>query len=285
MSTNRELKYQHSFAIFVTALGYIEANICENVSQEEIAAACYVSLSSLQKLWKYCTHYSLKEYISKRKLTLAGRDLLMEGSSVLDVAMKYGYNSHEVFTRAFTKVWGISPSKFKKHWRGSCELYPRLNSEYAERNDHMENMRVKKYDISEFYDYLKSQKGTYVLCFDIQQLMHTNETLGREAGDKVILEAFRRINSAAEDNMTCLRLGGDEFAMITESNDTEYVSSIADRVLSQNGGTVSYSGGEVAVSMRCGAVKIGEHLRYSVLCRDFNEVINKARLSGKFEFI
>ena len=285
MSIDRELKYENSFAIFVTALGYIETNICENVSQEEIAAACYVSLSSLQKLWKYCTHYSLKEYISKRKLTLAGRDLLMEGSSVLDIAMKYGYNSHEVFTRAFTKVWGVSPSKFKKQWKGSCELYPRLNSEYAERTDNMENMRVKKYDISEFYDYLKSQKGTYVLCFDIQQLMHINETLGREAGDKVILEAFRRINGAAEDNMTCLRLGGDEFAMITESSDTEHVNSIADRVLSQNGGTVPYSGGEVAVSVRCGAVKIGEHLKYSVLCKDFNEVINKARLSGKFEFI
>lgn len=285
MSTDKELKYKHSFAIFVTALEYIEANICENMSQEQIAAACYISLSSLQKLWKYCTHYSLKEYISKRKLTLAGRDLLMEDSSVLDVAMKYGYNSHEVFTRAFTKVWGVSPSKFKKQWKGSCELYPRLNSEFAERNDHMENMRVKKYDISEFYDYLKSQKGTYVLCFDIHRLMHINETLGREAGDKVILEAFRRINSAADDNMTCLRLGGDEFAMITECSDTEYISEIADRVLSQNGETVSYSGGEVAVSVRCGAVKIGEHLKYSVLCRDFNEVINKARMSGKFEVI
>lgn len=285
MSTDREQKHGHSFAVFVTALEYIEANICENLSQEQIAAACYVSLSSLQKLWKYCTHYSLKEYISKRKLTLAGRDLLMEDGSVLDAAMKYGYNSHEVFTRAFTKVWGVSPSKFKKQWKGSCELYPRLNSEYAERNDHMENMRVKKYDISGFYDYLKSQTGTYVLCFDIQGLMSINENLGREAGDKVILEAFRRINEAADDNMTCLRMGGDEFAMITESSDTEYVSSIADRALSHNGETVPYSGGDAAVSMRCGAVKIGEHLKYSVLCRDFNEVINKARLSGKFEVI
>ena len=285
MSTDKELRYEHSFAVFVTALEYIEAQICENLSQEQIAAACYVSLSSLQKLWKYCTHYSLKEYISKRKLTLAGRDLLMEDSSVLDIAMKYGYNSHEVFTRAFTKVWGVSPSKFKKQWKGSCGLYPRLNSQYVERIDYMENMRVKKYDISEFYDYLKSQAGTYVLCFDIQNLMYINEHLGREAGDKVILEAFSRINRAADDNMTCLRLGGDEFAMITESSDAEYVSSIADRVLSLNGETVSYCGGEAAVSVRCGAVKIGEHLKYSVLCRDFNEVINKARMSGKFEFI
>ena len=282
MSTDKE---QNSFAVFVTALEYIEAHICENLSQEQIAAACYVSLSSLQKLWKYCTHYSLKEYISKRKLTLAGRDLLMRDGSVLDIAMKYGYNSHEVFTRAFTKVWGVSPSKFKKQWKGSCGLYPRLNTEYAERNDYMENTRVKKYDISEFYDYLKSQAGTYVLCFDIQGLMSINENLGREAGDKVILEAFSRINRAADDNMTCLRMGGDEFAMITESSDTEYVSSIADRVLSHNGETVPYSGGDVAVSVHCGAVKMGDKPKYSVLCKNFDEVTDKARLSGKLEFI
>lgn len=282
MSTENEQKYDHSFAVFVTALEYIEARLCEDISQEEIAAACYVSLSSLQKLWKYCTHFSLKEYISKRRLTLAGRDLLGGDISVLDIAMKYGYNSHEVFTRAFTKVWGVSPSKFKKQWRGSCGLCPPLNPEYVERND---SMRVKKYDISEFYDYLKSQAGTYVLCFDIQNLMVVNNDLGRDAGDKSILEAFRRINEAAEENMTCLRMGGDEFAMITESSDAEEVSRIADKVLSRNGSKVPYSGGEVAVSMRCGAVKIGEHLKYSVLCKDFNEVINKARQSGKLEFI
>lgn len=285
MHTDRERNYPHSFAVFVTALEYIEARLCEELSQEEIAAACYVSLSSLQKLWKYCTHFSLKEYISKRRITLAGRDLLLYNSSVLEIAMKYGYQSHEGFTRAFTKVWGVSPSQFKKQWRGSCELYPRLNAEYIERSDLMDQMRVKKYDISEFYDYLKSQTGTYVLCFDIQNLMYVNENLGREAGDKAILEAFRRINAAAAEHMTCLRMGGDEFAMITESGDAAYISAIADSVLSLNGTAVPYSGGEVAVSLRCGAVKIGEHLKYSVLCSDFNKVINKARISGKFELI
>lgn len=282
MANDNAQKYDHGFAVFVTALEYIEARLCEDISQEEIAAACCVSLSSLQKLWKYCTHFSLKEYISKRRLTLAGRDLLSGDTSVLDIAMKYGYNSHEVFTRAFTKVWGVSPSKFKKQWRGSCGLCPPLNPEYIERNDYM---RVKKYDIREFYDYLKSQAGTYVLCFDIQNLMTVNDTLGREAGDKSILEAFRRINEAAEENMVCLRMGGDEFAMITESSDPEFVSSIADKVLSQNGGKVPYTGGDVAVSIRCGAIKIGDKLRYSVLCDDFNEAINKARISGKLEFI
>ena len=212
---------------------------------------------------------------------MAGRYLLSEDVSVLDAAMKFGYNSHEVFTRAFTKIWGISPSRFKKEWRGDCKLYPPLNPEYVERND---LMRVKKYDISEFYDYLKSQAGTYVLCFDIENLHPVNLKLGREAGDKCILEAFRRINEAADDKVS-LRMGGDEFAMITESDDTAEVTALAQKVLSQNGGKVPYPGGEVAVSLRCGAIKISEHLKYSVLCSDFNTVIERARVSGMIEFI
>lgn len=282
MAADTEHRFEHGFTTFVTALDYIESHLCEDISQEDIAAACYVSLSSLQKVWKYCTHFSLKDYITKRRLTLAGRLLLSEDISVLDAAMKFGYNSHEVFTRAFTKVWGISPSKFKKQWKGDCGLYPPLNPEYVERND---RMRVQKYDIREFYDYLRSQAGTYVLCFDIQNLMVINDDLGREAGDKAILEAFRRINENAEKNMICLRLGGDEFAMITESNDTAAVIFIAEKVLDQNGGKVPYSGGEVSVSLRCGAIMIGEHLKYSVLCSDFNTVMEKARFSGKIEFM
>ncbi len=274
--------YENSFILFVTALDYIEAHLTEDFSQNDIASNCYCSLSSLQKTWKYCTHLSIKEYITKRRITLAGKDMLQNDISVLDAAMKYGYNSHEVFTRAFTNVWGISPSRFKKEWKGNAILYPRLNPEYLEGDVIMNN---KKFDVSEFYDYLRSQSGTYVLCFDVQNLMVINNELGNKAGDMVLIEAFRRINEAADENMLCLRMGGDEFVMITESFDKEYVISIAEKVIIHNGEKTSYSGGEVAVSMRCGAIIIDKKLKYSKLCNDFNEVMEKARNSGKVEFI
>jgi AraC family transcriptional regulator len=274
--------YENSFILFVTALEYIESHLTDEFSQEDIAANCYCSLSSLQKTWKYCTHLSLKEYITKRRITLSGRDILQNDISVLDAAMKYGYNSHEVFTRAFTKVWGISPSRFRKEWKGNALLYPKLNPEYLEGEVTMTN---KKYDVTEFYDYLRSQAGTYVLCFDVANLMPVNENLGREAGDKVLIEAFRRINEAAEENMLCVRMGGDEFVMITESSDEELITKIAEKVLSQNGEKTKYSGGEVAVSLWCGAMKLDKKLKYSKLCIDFEAAVNKARSSGKFEII
>lgn len=273
---------ENSFIMFVTALDYIEEHLTEEFSQEDIADRCCCSLSSLQKTWKLCTHMSIKEYVSKRRLTMAGRELLA-GMSVLDAALKYGYNSHEVFTRAFSKVWGISPSRFKKEWKGECGLCPKLNPDYLE-GDEIMNYNIKKFDVRDFYDYLVSQAGTYVLCFDVNNLMWINEHQGFEAGDKVIVEAFKRIDEAAGADRVCLRLGGDEFVMITESNDRKEVEELADKVLSKNGLTVPYSKGDVEVSMRAGAVMIGERLKYSVLCEDFNEVLDMARKSGRIEF-
>ncbi|MBO6140365.1 MAG: diguanylate cyclase [Ruminococcus sp.] len=275
---------ENSFTLFITALEFIENHLTDEFSQEDIAASCYCSLSSLQKTWKFCTHLTLKEYIAKRRLTLAGRDILKGEMNVLDIALKYGYNSHEVFTRAFTKVWGVPPTKFKKEWKGSCELYPRLNTDYIEKEDIFMTRNVKKYDVSQFYDYLKSQAGTYILCFDIKELMPINENIGRDAGDKVILESLRRINNAAEENMLTLRMGGDEFIMITETDDADKAAGIAQKVLSQNGRPIMHNGKEIGVSLWCGAIMIGKSLKYTVLCSDFEAVMKKARQSGKFEF-
>ena len=277
--------FENSFTIFISALEYIEENLLSDFTQEDIASHCYCSLSSLQKTWKFCTHLSLKEYIQKRRVTLAGRDILKGDMNVLDVAMKYGYNSHEVFTRAFTKVWGVTPTKFKKEWKGSCDLYPKLNTDYIEKEDMIMMRNVKKYDVSQFYDYLKSQAGTYILCFDIKNLMPINQNIGREAGDKVILEAFRRINEAAEENMLCLRMGGDEFVLITETDDSEKVAKIAEKVISQNDKPILHNGSEISVSLWSGAIMIGRNLKYTVLCHDFEAVMKKARESGKLEFM
>ena len=274
--------FRNNFTVFSSALEYIEEHLCEDIRQEDIAEACMYSLSSLQKIWKYCTGMSVKEYITKRRLTAAGRELTESSDSVLDIAVRYGYNSHEVFTRAFIKVWGMTPSRFRKEWKGGCELYPRLSRSYFE-GDVI--MNVKKFDVSGFYDHLNSNTGTYVLCFDIIDLLPVNDNYGFAAGDKVILEAFRRINEAAEEDMICLRIGGDEFAMITASSDKEKVTAIAEKVLSANGKNISVGTEKLPVSLRCGVIKIGKTPKYSELCDDFDTVINKARKSSAVEFI
>lgn len=55
-----------------------------------------------------------KEYVFKRKLCLAAESLMNTNSLIIDVAMQYGFSSHEAFSRAFKKVYGYSPNQFRQ---------------------------------------------------------------------------------------------------------------------------------------------------------------------------
>jgi AraC-like DNA-binding protein len=57
---------------------------------------------------------TFKEYIVRRKLTLAANDLIETEYRILDIALKYGFSSNEAFSRAFSKEFGYSPSSFRK---------------------------------------------------------------------------------------------------------------------------------------------------------------------------
>lgn len=271
-----------NFCIFVDALNYIEDNLCGRISQEDIAAECCCSLSALQKVWRYCSHTSLKEYISKRQLTCCAEEILRGGSTLTEIAMKYGYNSPEVFTRAFRKLWGVTPSEFREEWH-SPGIFPRIIPD-EDRIKGGNNMG-RKVDISELYDILRANSESYVLCCDVERLLPINETLGHAAGDCVIREAFRRIDAAAGEDMTAFRIGGDEFAIVTGLSDPEQVRALGEKLIAQNGNGVEFEGSMIPVSLHLGAVKLSsEHLRYSELFGRLADTIRDMHASEQILF-
>ena len=54
-----------------------------------------------------------KEYVFKRKLSLAAGTLMNTDALIIDIAMQYGFSSHEAFSRAFKKTYGYSPNQFR----------------------------------------------------------------------------------------------------------------------------------------------------------------------------
>ena len=259
------------FGILADALDYIEKNLCTELSQADISAYCYCSLSQLQKLFRYVFHMSIGDYINRRRMTNAARDLLETDMNVLEIAMKYGFNSAEVFTRAFARLWKIPPTKFRREWSFSG-IFPPLDFTI---DDGGKIMSSKKFDISELYDYLKNRTNTYVISFDMVGLMPLNENYGHTAGDKAILECLKRIDTEADENMLTFRIGGDEFVLVTGLESKEAVCEIAGRILSHNGETVYDSGNIIPVSLRAGAVKIaGRNVRYNEL---FEKLVNISR--------
>lgn len=97
-----------------SAIHYIEDNLTEKLDIADIAAKAYVSEFHFQRIFSVLCGFTVGEYIRCRRLTLAGEELSRGDVSVIDTAVKYGYNSPDSFTRAFTRFHGISPCAAKE---------------------------------------------------------------------------------------------------------------------------------------------------------------------------
>lgn len=262
----------NTFEKLSSALDFIEANLTEGISPEDCAASCGYSLSNMQKMFRHVFHIGISDYISRRRLTVAARELISTEENVLDIALKYGYNSHEVFTRAFMRLYGVSPSQFRKSSR-FAEIFPKLGR-FSELTDEKGNVIMtskKRFDVSHLYDYISERRGKYVICFDMCHLMTVNDEYGSAAGDLCIAECLRRIDSTADDSMLPIRIGGDEFVLVTDFAEEDKAEALKNIILGKNGSTVKFSGEEIPVSMRAGLEIIPPtgNIRYNKLFDSF----------------
>ena len=105
------------------AIEYIEAHLCEELDLDIAAKIAGVTADSFIRFFSYITGMTLTEYVRRRRLTLAAHDLQHGKGPIIDIAMKYGYESAVAFSRAFAKQHGITPSVYRKSG-GSLKVYP-----------------------------------------------------------------------------------------------------------------------------------------------------------------
>jgi len=96
------------------AIDHIECNLTEKLSVDEVAKAVMYSPTPFQYLFSAVTGYSVGEYIRFRRLSCAADDLFDDKLSVTETAFKYQYETVEAFSKAFKKIYDVSPSKFTK---------------------------------------------------------------------------------------------------------------------------------------------------------------------------
>ncbi|WP_439021324.1 AraC family transcriptional regulator [Bacillus thuringiensis] len=93
------------------AMRYIENNLTNEINFKEVAKLAYCSEYHFKRMFSFLAGISLSEYIRCRRLTLAAFELQNSNVKVIDVAIKYGYNSPDSFSRAFQNLHGITPSE------------------------------------------------------------------------------------------------------------------------------------------------------------------------------
>lgn len=96
------------------AVSYIESNITEEITMYDVAAHVNISPFYFHKGFCILCGYSITEYIRNRRLALAGEELMCSDITVTALAMKYGYDSPDSFTKAFIRFHGNSPSAVRR---------------------------------------------------------------------------------------------------------------------------------------------------------------------------
>ena len=107
------------------ALVFIEERLTEDIDYGEVSRIACCSEYHFKRMFSFLSGIGLSEYIRRRRLTLAALDLKDTNLRIIDVAVKYGYNSADSFSRAFHSMHGILPSEARSE-NTQLKAYPRM---------------------------------------------------------------------------------------------------------------------------------------------------------------
>lgn len=96
------------------AIKFIETHLLEEIDAELIAQNIYISPYHFQRIFSLLTGISLGEYIRNRRLSSAAQELIQSQDKLIDIAYKYGYETPESFSKAFTRFHGVTPLSVKR---------------------------------------------------------------------------------------------------------------------------------------------------------------------------
>lgn len=124
------------------AMEYLETHLYEVIDYDQVARIACCSTYHFQRMFSFITNVPLSEYIRRRPLTLAAFELQNSGIKVIDVALKYGYESPEAFSRAFKKMHGVAPVSARDNGV-ALKAYSRLSFHISIRGDVEMNYKIE----------------------------------------------------------------------------------------------------------------------------------------------
>lgn len=97
------------------SLALIEEKIHERLTVENLAKSIHFSKYHYQRMFREAVGESVMQYVTRRRISLAAGELAGTDSTILEIALKYGYESHEGFTRSFRACMGVTPAEYRKY--------------------------------------------------------------------------------------------------------------------------------------------------------------------------
>jgi len=132
------------------ALDYIESNLTGEIDLEELGRLACTSSFNFQRMFTFVADVTLAEYIRRRRLTQAAMDLQGTRDRVLDIALRYGYDSPVSFARAFSTLHGMTP-KMARESGVTLKAYPRISFQISIKGEKSMDYRIEKKESFEIF--------------------------------------------------------------------------------------------------------------------------------------
>jgi AraC family transcriptional regulator len=123
------------------AMNYIEENLAEEIDYPKAAKLAGCSEYHFKRMFSFLSGFSLGEYIRRRRLTLAALEIRNSNVKVIDLAVKYGYDSPDSFTRAFQSLHGVTPTEARKS-DVVLKAFPSMTFQLTIKGGHAMNYRI-----------------------------------------------------------------------------------------------------------------------------------------------
>lgn len=115
------------------AVEFIERNLKEEITVADIADAVYYSLYHFCRMFNTIIHHTPYDYVMRRRLSESALELLTTERKIIEIAFDYQFNSHETFSRAFKRMFGMQPNQWRKQGKIDKRLFmSRLTFEHIQ---------------------------------------------------------------------------------------------------------------------------------------------------------
>ncbi len=156
-----------------SAVDYIEDNLCGEIDMDRIAEIALCPYDKFKRFFSYMTDMTVNEYIRKRRLTLAAYELLDSKVKIIDLALKYGYNSADSFSRAFAKQHKLLPTKVRTGT--PLKVYPPVAFHVAIKGASELNFRIINTEEIKLKGISRAFTGSASERFEQEHIMWSNQ--------------------------------------------------------------------------------------------------------------
>lgn len=170
------------------AITYMEEHLLEEINYEDVAKHVHTSSYEFHRAFSFLTGMTANVYIRNRRLSLAGKEIVETNTRITDIALKYGYETSESFTKAFVRFHGIAP-KFAREESAKLVLFNPLVIKITVEGGKSMNYRIVQTEKQKFIALVKSFSNEIIN----DEENHDIPDFWGECHDKNLVEPLRNL--------------------------------------------------------------------------------------------